>query len=102
MATQRQVQEILAIRTQNASSLHKRRRSSIINRMKCLLASALFLTCFIGCADYSAQEQAGLPPTARTSTTPYPTSATQMEIVCRQPDAQKTNVCEAFRYGGGH
>lgn len=68
--------------------------------MKCFLAFALLLTCLIGgCADNSEQERAGLPPPAETSTTAYPTSATQMDIVCRQPDALRTNVCEAYRYG---
>ena len=74
--------------------------------MKCILALVLFLTCMVaGCANNAQQEPAGLPPPAQTSTTPYPTSATRMDMVCRQPDALKTNVCEAYRYsnfGGSH
>ncbi len=76
------------------------RRSPNISLMKCFVASVLFLTCLIaGCADNSEQGREGLPPPVRTSTTPYPTSATRMDVVCRQPDAMKTNVCEAYRYG---
>ncbi len=71
--------------------------------MKCFFALALSLISLAaGC---SSQEANGLPPPAQTSTTPYPTSATRMDVVCRQPDALKTNVCEAFRYsnfGGSH
>lgn len=73
--------------------------------MKRFLLLALLLTCLIGGCSDSSQQEAGLPPPAQTSTTPYPTSATRMDVVCRQPDAMKTNVCEAFRYsnfGGSH
>ena len=66
--------------------------------MKAALLAALILIC--GCASSSDEQTAGLPPPAETSRVPYPTSATRMDAVCRQPDAQKTNVCEGFRYGG--